>query len=99
MFWKTLGIIWTVLLLVGVALLWQSQRLRAGPGAAGAFEQERPPRGTQATALVVDVPAKYVSLAPGLVYVDLVVGTALRQCEKGKWAKESVRKVVLEPRK
>lgn len=99
MFWKTLGIIWTVLLLVAVALLWQSQYLRAGSGAAEAVEQEESPRGTQMTAFVAEVPARYMSLAPELVHMRSVGGRALMRPEIMKWPQSFRQKVLLEPRK
>ena len=99
MFWKTLGIIWTVLLLVAVALLWQSQYLRAGSGATEAVEQEGPPRGTQMTAFVAEVPTKYMSLAPELIHMRSVRGRALMRPEIMKWPQSFRQKVLLEPRK
>jgi len=88
MFWKTLGIIWTVLLLVGVALLWQSQRLRTGSGAAEAVEQEESPRGTQATALLGRVPPKIVPVARGLICLDAVRDKVLERAKAAKWPKK-----------
>lgn len=99
MFWKTLGIIWTVLLLVAVALLWQSQYLRAGSGATEAVEQEGSPRGTQMTAFVAEVPTKYMSLAPELIHMRSVRGRALMRPEIMKWPQSFRQKVLLEPRK
>ena len=99
MFWKTLGITWTVLLLAGIALFWQSRRPRAGSAETEALEQEGLPRGTQVTAIVADVPSKYVSLAPDLVHMRSVRARALMQPEIVKWPKSFRQKVLLEPRK
>ena len=75
MFWKVMGIVWTVLLVLAVGLLWHLA-VRSPGEMAG--DTPRPPRGTQATAMIGDVPDAYLPFAESLVHSHSVISLVVK---------------------
>ncbi len=82
MFWKIMGVVWT-LMLVAIVGLHVHQFCLAGAGRTRAHAGQpvqslEPPAGTQATAIIADVPAEYLPSIDLLVHSDPIVARAAK---------------------
>ena len=78
MFWKVMAVIWTVMFasLFGATKYWmKTERVTESAG----IEESEAPRGTQATALIENVPAKHMFMPEFIVLSDSVLKSAAKE--------------------